>query len=155
VDDGVGNKLREARARRRLSLQEVEEATKIRGRYLQAIEDEDWEQLPSATYARAFIRTYASLVGLDGERLAEEQRQAQGAARPGERLPRVDPKPRPVARGRRRRVPPRALAVVVTLAVLAALLAVGLTSGGGSGGDSGNGGHKHPAPHVGQAVPVR
>ena len=47
VDDGVGNKLREARGRRKLSLEDVEEATKIRGRYLQAIEDEDWEQLPS------------------------------------------------------------------------------------------------------------
>jgi len=154
VDDGVGNKLREARGRRKLSLEEVEEATKIRGRYLQAIEDDDWEALPSDTYARAFIRTYAVLVGLDGDRLAEEQRQAQGAARPGERLPRVDPKPRPVARRSRRRVPPRLVAVVVTLGAVAALLAVGLTTGGGSDEQAGKQPHR-AAPHVGQAVPLR
>jgi len=154
VDDGVGNKLREARGRRKLSLEDVEEATKIRGRYLQAIEDEDWEQLPSEIYARAFIRAYSALVGLDGERLAEEQRQARGAARPGERLPRVDPKPRPVTRRRRRKVPPRLIAALVTLAVVAALLVVGLTSGGGSGEQPAEQPHR-PAPHVSQAVPLR
>lgn len=154
VDDGVGNKLREARGRRKLSLQEVEEATKIRGRYLQAIEDDDWEALPSETYARAFIRTYATLVGLDGDRLAEEQRQVQGAARPGERLPRVDPKLRPVSRGGRRAVPPRLIAALVTLAVVAALLAVGLTTGGGSDEQTAKQPHR-PAPHISQAVPVR
>lgn len=151
--DGVGSKLREARTRRKLSLQEVEEATKIRGRYLQAIEDEDWEQLPGETYTRAFIRTYAALVGLDGDRLAEEQRQARGAARPGERLPRVDPKPRRVARTRRRRRPSRLVAVVVSLAVVAALLVVGLSTGGSE--DTGQPHHRAPAPHLSQAVPVR
>jgi cytoskeletal protein RodZ len=155
VEDGVGNQLREARRRRKLSLQEVEEATKIRGRYLQAIEEEDWDQLPGETYARAFIRTYAALVGLDGDRLAEEQRQTQGGARPGERLPRVDPKPRPVARRRRRKAPPRLVAAVVTLAVAAALLAVGLSAGGGSGERSGEPQHRPAAPHIGQAVPLR
>ena len=155
VDDGVGNKLREARGRRKLSLEDVEEATKIRGRYLQAIEDEDWEQLPSEAYARAFIRTYSALVGLDGDRLAEEQRQAQGAARPGERLLRVDPKPRPVVRRRRRRVPPRLIAALVTLAVVAALLVVGLTSGGGSDEQAAKQPHRPGAPHISQAVPLR
>src|SRR4051794_11692152 len=96
VDDGVGNKLRDARARRKLSLQEAEDATKIRARYLRAIENEDWDELPGDTYARAFIRTYGALLGLDGDRLAEEQRQLRGSARPGERLPRVDPRPRKV-----------------------------------------------------------
>lgn len=100
VDDGVGNKLREARTRRKLTLQEGEAATKIRVGYLQAIENEDWEQLPGDTYTRAFIRTYAALLGLDGDRLAEDQRRVQGAARPGERLPRVDPRPRRFGRRR-------------------------------------------------------
>jgi transcriptional regulator with XRE-family HTH domain len=132
VDDGVGNKLHEARTRRKLSLQQVEEATKIRGRYLLAIEHEDWEQLPGETYARAFIRTYATLVGLDGERLADEQRREQGAARPGEQLPRVDPRPRRVTRrtSRRRQVPPRLVTALVLIAVLGALVAIGLASGG-------------------------
>lgn len=156
VDDGVGSKLREARGRRKLSLEAVEEATKIRGRYLQAIEDEDWDQLPSDTYARAFTRTYAGLVGLDGDRLAEELRQVRGAARPGERLPRVDPKPRPVVRARRRRhVPARLVTAAVLALVAAALVAVGLTADGGSDETGAQPQHRAPAPHVSQAVPVR
>ena len=128
--------MREARTRRKLSLTEVEEATKIRVRYLQALESDEWDQLPGDTYARAFVRTYGRLLGLDGERLAEEQRQDSGAARPGERLPRVDPRPRPVVRrkppGERWSVPPRLLATLVVALVVAALLVVGLSTGGNS-----------------------
>jgi cytoskeleton protein RodZ len=159
VDDAVGNKLREARTRRKLSLQQVEEATKIRGRYLGAIENDEWDQLPGDTYARAFIRTYGCYLELDGDRLAEEHRRSRGAARPGERLPRVDPRPRPVVRERRsgrRVISPRVLAVVVTALVVAALLAIGLSTGGSSGD---RGGGSAPAPHqgprVGQAIPLR
>jgi len=163
VDDGVGKKLHEARTRKKLSLQEVEEATKIRGRYLGAIESDDWDQLPGDTYARAFIRTYGRFLGLDGDRLAEEHRRSRGTARPGERLPRVDPKPRPVVRERRfgrRGISPRALAVGVTTLVIAALLAVGLATDGGSDGDETGTGkasqqRPQPRPHVGQAVPLR
>jgi len=158
VEDGVGNKLRDARSRRKLSLQEAEEATKIRARYLQAIESEDWDELPGDVYARAFIRTYAALLGLDGDRLAEEQRQLQGSARPGERLPRVDPRPRKVVRrGKRRQVPPRLVTAVVLALVVAALIAIGLFSGGSGGGDGGGAKpQRQAAPvHVGDAVPVR
>jgi len=155
VDAGVGNKLRDARNRRRLALQEVEDATKIRLRYLQAIENEDWDQLPGDTYARAFIRTYAGFLGLDGERLAEEQRRQRGSARPGERLPRVDPRPRRVVGARRRRqVPPRLLTAGVLALVLGALIAI-LTLGGGDSGGGGGRSGQAPAPHVGQAVRVR
>lgn len=150
MDNGVGNKLREARTRRRLSMQDVEAATKIRGRYLQAIENEEWDQLPGDTYARAFIRTYGSFLGLDGERLAEEQRQERGSARPGERLPRVDPRPRKVVRRRGRRggagVSPRLIAVVVSALVVAALLAIGLSTGGSSdngGAGAGKNANRH------------
>jgi cytoskeletal protein RodZ len=143
MDQGVGKKLHEARTRKKLSLQQVEAATKIRGRYLQAIENDEWEQLPGDTYARAFIRTYGRYLGLDGDRLAEEQRRSRGAARPGERLPRVDPRPKPVARrrspGRRWSVSPRLLAALVTALVVAALLVIGIATGGNSnGGGSGN-----------------
>lgn len=142
MDDGVGKKLHEARTRRKLSLQEVEEATKIRGRYLLAIENEDWDQLPGDTYARAFIRTYGALLGLDGERLAEDQRRQRGAARPGEGLPRVDPRPRRVVRrdAGRRRVPSQLVAALVIGAAVAALLAIGLSSGGDSSGPDGGSG---------------
>jgi hypothetical protein len=135
VENGVGNKLREARTRRHLGLQDVEAATKIRGRYLQAIENEDWDQLPGDTYARAFIRTYGSFLGLDGERLAEEQRQERGSTRPGERLPRVEPRPRRVARERRApAVSPRLVAFVVSALLVVALIVVGLSSGGSNQG---------------------
>jgi cytoskeleton protein RodZ len=159
VDESVGNKLREARARRKLSLEEVEAETKIRTRYLQAIENEEWDQLPEDTYARAFIRTYGRFLGLDGDRLAEEQRRGRGAARPGERLPQVDPRPRPVVRKRRRRgagIPPRVMVAAVTALVIAALLAIGLTTGGGSDDSGGEPAPRPPhGPRVGQAVPLR
>lgn len=137
MDDGVGARLREARSRRRLGLPEVEAAIKIRSRYLLAIENEDWDQLPGDTYARAFIRTYGSYLGLDGERLAEEHRRDRGEARPGERLPRVDPRPRRVPRkpgrgGGGPRVSPGVVTAVVVVLVIAALVAIGLSSGGGS-----------------------
>lgn len=131
--DGVGIKLRDARTRRKLSLQDVEEETKIRARYLQALENEDWDQLPGDTYARAFIRTYGALLGLDGDRLAEEQRRARGAARPGERLPRVEPRPRRVPhrrRGRTWRVPSPLVSALVLAVVVGALIAIGLAGGG-------------------------
>jgi len=158
MDAGVGSKLHEARTRKKLGLQEIEEATKIRGRYLQAIENEEWDHLPEDTYARAFIRTYGRFLGLDGDRLAEEHRRSRGSARPGERLPRVDPRPRPAARERRRgrgRISPRVLAAAVTALVVAALLAVGLATGGSDDSNKGAGQKTHPQPHVGQAVPVR
>jgi hypothetical protein len=142
VEIGVGNKLREARTRRHLGLQEVEEATKIRCRYLQAIEDEDWDQLPGDTYARAFIRTYGSFLGLDGERLAEEQRQVRGSTRPAERLPRVESRPRHT--GRKRRGPavsPRLIAFVVSALLVVALVVIGLSSGGGSSNPKASKGH--------------
>lgn len=157
VDDGVGKKLREARTRRKLTLDEVEAETKIRARYLQALENEDWDQLPGDTYARAFIRTYGRLVGLDGDRLAEEQRRHRGAARPGERLPRVDPRPRRVVRKRRSSplVPSGLIAVFVTALVVVALLIVGLSAGGSDDNGGNDNPHPQPRPHVGQAIPVR
>lgn len=131
VDDGVGATLREARNRRKIDLSEVEAATKIRVRYLRAMENEEWELLPGDAYARSFVRTYAGYLGLDAERLAEQQRRRSGAAIPAERLPRVDPKP--LATARRRRLPslpPGLVAVMVSLLLIAALLAIGLSSGG-------------------------
>jgi cytoskeleton protein RodZ len=136
MDEGVGRTLREARTRRKVDLAEVEAATKIRGRYLRAIENEHWDLLPGDTYARAFIRTYAAHLGLDGERLAEQQRRRRGVVRPAERLPKSEPLgPRPVRRKRRRPLPsvsPGVLALAVSLGLLAAIVAVGLSSGGGS-----------------------
>jgi cytoskeleton protein RodZ len=75
MDSSVGTILREARNRRKLELSEVEAATRIRFRYLRAIEDEEWDVLPGGFYTRGFIRTYASFLGLDGDRLASDYRE--------------------------------------------------------------------------------
>src|SRR5215204_1172282 len=72
----IGAILREARERRGIELSEVEAATRIRLRYLRAIEGEDWDVLPGGVYTRGFIRTYASFLGLDGERLAADYRES-------------------------------------------------------------------------------
>lgn len=76
MDRGVGTILREARNRRELELSAVEAATRIRLRYLNAIENEEWDVLPGGVYTRGFIRTYASFLGLDGERLVEDYRES-------------------------------------------------------------------------------
>jgi hypothetical protein len=68
----IGNTLREARLRRKLDFRQVEAATKIRGRYLRALEEEDFEALPAETYVRGFLRSYAEFLGLDGQLYVDE-----------------------------------------------------------------------------------
>jgi Helix-turn-helix domain len=68
----IGNSLREARVRRQIDLNQAELATRIRVRYLRALEDERFEQLPSETYVKGFLRTYADYLGLDGQLYVDE-----------------------------------------------------------------------------------
>jgi hypothetical protein len=68
----IGNSLREARVRQQLELSEVELATKIRSRYLRALEEENFETLPAQTYVKGFLRTYADYLGLDGQLYVDE-----------------------------------------------------------------------------------
>jgi len=82
MESRIGTILREARKRRKIDLSEVEAATKIRLRYLQAIENDEWDALPGGVYTRGFIRTYASFLGLDGERIADDYRKSVEAAEP-------------------------------------------------------------------------
>ncbi len=133
MDHGVGRTLREARKRRRIDLAQVEASTKIRARFLRALENEEWDVLPGETYARGFIRTYAGFLGLDGARLVEEHRRQRGGDGAGEGPPQVDPVPARAARRRRGRLSPRWLAALVSVGLVAALLAIGLSSGGGPG----------------------
>jgi Helix-turn-helix domain/RodZ C-terminal domain len=133
MDNGVGRTLQAGRRRRRVDLAQVEATTKIRVRYLRALENEEWDVLPGEAYARGFIRTYADYLGLDGARLAAEHRGEIGAGRPGERGPRVEPAPIQANAPRRsRRMSPRVLGVVAALLV-AVLVGVGLSREGGGG----------------------
>ncbi len=68
----IGNSLREARLRQGLDLARVEDDTKIRAKYLQGLEDERFEILPSETYVKGFLRTYAEYLGLDGQLYVDE-----------------------------------------------------------------------------------
>jgi hypothetical protein len=68
----IGNSLREARVRQALDFPEIEQATKIRGKYLRALEDENFEQLPGQTYVKGFLRTYADYLGLEGQLYVDE-----------------------------------------------------------------------------------
>ncbi|HWS81319.1 MAG TPA: RodZ domain-containing protein [Rubrobacter sp.] len=67
----IGRLLEHKRKERGLSLEEVEQATKIRKRYLTGLEREDYAVLPDAVYARGFLKTYANYLGLDGEALSQ------------------------------------------------------------------------------------
>lgn len=69
---GIGEQLRKAREAKGLSISDIEKATKIQSRYLEAIENNDFDKLPGDFYVRAFIRQYAQIVGLDGKELLSQ-----------------------------------------------------------------------------------
>ena len=65
-------KLKEAREKKGLSFQEIQDAIKIREKYLEALENNDFDVIPGEAYVRAFIKSYGNHLGLDGEELVEE-----------------------------------------------------------------------------------
>ncbi|GLG00627.1 XRE family transcriptional regulator [Alicyclobacillus hesperidum subsp. aegles] len=67
----LGQILRSKRESLGLTLDDIEERTKIRKRYVEALEDGDWSVLPGRVYARGFVRTYAEVLGLDGVELLQ------------------------------------------------------------------------------------
>ncbi len=99
----IGNSLREARLRRGIDFPQAEVATKIRGKYLRALEDEQFAVLPAQTYIKGFLRTYAEYLGLDGQLYVDEYnsrfvsgadehepRARRSAARPQQRNRRIE-----------------------------------------------------------------
>lgn len=68
----LGRHLKEARLQKGMSLDDVQEVTKIRKKYLEAIEAGDYKVLPGSFYVRAFIKTYAEAVGVNPDELMEE-----------------------------------------------------------------------------------
>jgi cytoskeleton protein RodZ len=68
----IGISLREARLRQNLELTDAELATKIRSKYLKALEQEQFELLPAQTYVKGFLRSYAEYLGLDGQLYVDE-----------------------------------------------------------------------------------
>jgi len=68
----IGPMLREARMHAGLDINDVEEATKIRAKYLRALENEEWGLLPGPAFTKGFLRSYADLLGLDARLLIDE-----------------------------------------------------------------------------------
>jgi hypothetical protein len=68
---GIGSTLREERVRRGIGIDAVEADTKIRAKYLLALEEERYDELPGTAYVRAFLRDYAERLGLDPQVLID------------------------------------------------------------------------------------
>lgn len=129
---GVGPTLREARKRHEIELSAVEEATRIRPRFLHAIENEEWDVLPGGIYTRGFIRTYAAFLGLDGDRLAEDyRREVEGSGVDSGTHAESTPVTGPSRR--RRSIPHAGRLAVVAVILVGALAIVALPRGGDSG----------------------
>jgi cytoskeleton protein RodZ len=127
----IGDRLREARMRQKIDIAEVEQATKIRAKYLRALENEEFALLPGSTFVKSFLRTYAQYLGLDAHLLVEEYRAQH---EPREEQADLQPFATEPPRGRERRVaagPPGPGVVVAAVAVLlvAGLAILGLTAG--------------------------
>ncbi len=126
----IGNSLREARLRQGLEFPRIEEETKIRGKYLRALEEEQFEALPGDTYVKGFLRTYADYLGLDGQLYVDEFNSRFTTAE--EELA------TPATVRRRRQRPIESNLVVVALAAIVAvtvLLVVGLAGIGSDAPD--------------------
>jgi cytoskeleton protein RodZ len=129
----IGETLREARLRRDVDIAEVSARTKIRTKYLRALEADDFDQLPGPTYVRTFLRTYAGYLGLDAQLLVEEYRSRYEQPEEEQLTPFA---PAPVAARESRPLRPRAprgsslspgrLAAVATVALVALFLVVGI-----------------------------
>jgi len=127
----IGETLREARMRERIDVSEIEATTKIRAKYLRALENEEWDLLPGPTFVKSFLRTYGDALGLDGKALVEDYRKS--AEPPSEPLEPIGTAPRQGRQGRGRPEGPSRgyMALVGVVGLIVVLLVVGLISKGG------------------------
>ncbi len=111
----IGTTLRQARERRQLGLDRCEAETKIRARYLRALEDEDFDVLPGPTFVRGFLRSYAHHLGLDGQLFVDEYNSRHFDPRDDD----VFPRRRPTARERRNRKRESHIILIAIVAIVA------------------------------------
>ena len=141
----IGAVLEKTRRELGLSLRDVEDATKIRTRYLEGLEREDFSVLPDAVYVQGFLKTYANFLGLNGDEMARDLRNRRSPRRDRQQLayelPQSSEFERPLmspgglAGAERRRVSGAtvltvALALLVIAGVIGALYYVGVQSSG-------------------------
>jgi hypothetical protein len=137
----IGDVLRRGRARLHLDLRGAEARTKIRAKYLRALEEEDWDALPGPTYTKGYLRVYAQLLEVDGQALVDEywrrvERSLPNAGRYSLSEPVLEHRRRPAELERLRRRRARLVAGGVVAALAASVVAVLIATGGGGGGGS-------------------
>jgi cytoskeleton protein RodZ len=146
----IGNSLREARERQGLGYPEIELATKIRAKYIRALEEEDFTSIPGDAYIRGFLRTYAEYLGLDGDVYVDEYASRFITSWRDELPPRPE---RRRLRTRERPVERRAVLLVLAgIAVVAALVFAAFSIPGSSTHVPGVG---EKQKHQGQSAPAR
>jgi cytoskeletal protein RodZ len=108
----VGERLKAEREHQQITLEQVAERTRVPSRHLSAIETGDYGSLPAPTYSAGFVKTYARMLGLEGQKLSEEFRAEMGVAS----VPQYQPAPYEPADPRR--TPPAGLALLALLIAL-------------------------------------
>jgi cytoskeletal protein RodZ len=122
----IGASLKEARLRQGLDFPEIETGTKIRGKYLHALEDEHFGALPGETYLKGFLRTYAEYLGLDGQLYVDEFNSRYVAP---DEMQTIRARRTAQAQSHRRVQGGVLIAALVGIAVVTALVIVAWTSG--------------------------
>jgi hypothetical protein len=132
----IGARLREARMRAKIDINEVEARTKIRAKYLRAMENDEWDLLPGEVYARSFLRTYGDFLGLDTRQLTDDFKRLYERPSDHELRP-IAPRGPDRERGPRGPLIPPWLAIGgVLVAVVVALYFIGVNGGNKSGSSS-------------------
>lgn len=126
MSTGIGKVLRDARAERGIELTDVERGTRIRVKFLSAIEEERWEDLPAPAYARGFLSTYARFLGLDEEAVLDEYRRSAGDAGRAEPIPPQVLKPGGAGHRPHRSIFGRTRSLKPVAVILSGLVVVGL-----------------------------
>jgi cytoskeleton protein RodZ len=117
-----GERLKRERELREVTLEEITQATRIGPRFLEALENEQWEKLPGGVFNRGFVRSIAHYLGLDEEALLAEYDLAHGAHADQEVLKHTQKV--------EERIPQTPLWIPTALALGAFLLVVALIIGG-------------------------
>jgi cytoskeletal protein RodZ len=127
----IGATLREARMRAKIDINEVETRTKIRAKYLRAIENEEWGLLPGDVYVKSFLRTYSDYLGLDSRQLIDDYKRRYEHPSDHELKP-ITPRGRDRERQRQPRgplIPAWVLIGLVLVGVVVALYFLGINKG--------------------------
>ena len=144
----IGEVLKRTRTRHKIDIRTVEQQTKIRIKYLRALENEEWDVLPGPAYAKGFLRTYAQFLGLDGDALVDEYRRTVEAALDADRAylfsePVLERRRRPGSEPQRSWPVRASVLGVLGAAAAVVLLILGLTGGS----DNGKDGHRQKGKH--------